>query len=163
MEENILDISNQPPMARPIGGWLYVIGGIILLSIITNVSVFIQYLILIIELDKVEFLATDESIYKRIFVISDFTIGLINVIWLIIIFPFFVKKRKKFPFAYLAYLGFFIISKVLSIVFIDYLNKRNIFLEGKNLSGGLLYVGIYSMMVGSYFTKSKRVSQTFVN
>ncbi len=149
---------------KPIGGWLWVImvviiasGFQILISIVTTMNELLaddwsQYIVTDDEL-----LRTRVNIYA--YLIVSMTIGLGIVIWSLV--NFFTRK-KRFPAIFLGLLGYFILTEVLRIYFLDYyatLTDQ----DASNIQSGLAKTGIVAILAGLYLNKGKRPNQTFVN
>lgn len=149
---------------KPIGGWLWVImvviiasGLQILISIVTTTSELLadewnQYFETVDELLRIRV-----NIYA--FLIISMTIGLGILVWSLVNF---FKRKKRFPAIFLGLLGYFILTEVLRIYFLDYyatLTDQN----ASNIESGLVKTGIVAILAGLYLNKGKRPAQTFVN
>jgi len=149
---------------KPIGGWLWVImvviiasGLQILISIVTTTNELLadewnQYFETVDELLRIRV-----NIYA--FLIISMTIGLGILVWSLVNF---FKRKKRFPAIFLGLLGYFILTEVLRIYFLDYyatLTDQ----DGSNIESGLVKTGIVAILAGLYLNKGKRPTQTFVN
>lgn len=149
---------------KPIGGWLWVImvmivasGLQILISVVTTISE------LILDDWMYYFQPTDELLRTRIniylYLIISMAIGIGILVWSLLSF---FKRKKKFPAIFLGLLGYFIVTEILRIFFLDYyagLTNQ----DASNIDSGLLKTGIIAIIAGLYLNKGKRPNQTFVN
>ncbi len=149
---------------KPIGGWLWVImvmivasGLQILISVVSTISEFLSDDWIYYFQPTDELLRTRINIY--LFLIISMIIGLGLIGWSL---RSFFKRKKKFPAIFLGLLGFFILTEVLRIYFLDYyagLTNQ----DASNIDSGLLKTGIIAIFAGLYLNKGKRPNQTFVN
>jgi|GEM_PF-5311786 uncharacterized BrkB/YihY/UPF0761 family membrane protein len=160
-----LDQNKTPKVnEKPIGGWLWVImvviiasGLQILISIVTTINE------LIAEDWNQYFDTADELLRTRVhiyaYLIISMIIGLGILIWSLVNF---FKRKKNFPAIFLGLLGYFILTEVLRIYFLDYyatLTDQ----DASNIESGLAKTGIVAIIAGLYLNKGKRPTQTFVN
>lgn len=149
---------------KPIGGWLWVImivligsGLQILISIITTTKE------LILDDWNLYFQTTDELLQIRIniyfYLILTMTIGLMILIWSLVDF---FKRKKRFTAIFLGLLGYFIVTEVLRIYFLDYYANLTD-QDASNIESGLAKTGIIAIIAGLYLNKGKRPRQTFLN
>ena len=163
MEE--LDQNIAPRInGRPIGGWLWVIMVIVmasglqlLISIVTTTNE------LLADDWNLYFQTTDELLQTRMniyaFLIISMVIGLGILIWSLVNF---FQRKKKFPTIFLGLLGYFILTEVLRIYFLDfYAGLTN--QDASNIESGLAKTGVVAIIAGLYLNKGKRPNQTFVN
>lgn len=163
MQELDQDIT-QTFNGKPIGGWLWVImvvvmasGLQILISIVTTTNE------LLADDWNLYFQTTDELLRIRmniyLFLIISMVIGLGILIWSLVNF---FHRKKKFPAIFLGLLGYFILTEVLRIYFLDYyagLTDQ----DASNIESGLAKTGVVAIIAGLYLNKGKRPNQTFVN
>jgi magnesium-transporting ATPase (P-type) len=161
----ILDQKSTPEIkATPIGGWLWVVMIVIIAS-------GLQILISIITITT-ELLADDWNLYVHstdellrtriniyVYLILSMVIGLVITVWSLVNF---FQRKKRFPAIFLGLLGYFILTEVLRIYFLNYYAV----LSGQDAStmeSGLAKTGIVAILAGLYLHKGKRPIQTFVN
>ena len=149
---------------KPIGGWLWVImvmlvasGLQILISVVTTISE------LLLDDWMSYFQSTDELLRTRINIYLYLIISMaIGIGILVLSLLSFFKRKKKFPAIFLGLLGYFIVTEILRIYFLDYyagLTNQDV----SNIDSGLLKTGIIAIIAGLYLNKGKRPNQTFVN
>ena len=163
MEE--LSQDTTPKMyGKPIGGWLWVVMVVIMAS---GLQIFISIVTTTNELLaddwKQYFESVDELLRIRVniyaFLILSMTIGLGILVWSLVNF---FKRKKRFPAIFLGLLGYFILTEVLRIYFLDYyatLTDQ----DASNIESGLVKTGVVAILAGLYLNKGKRPIQTFVN
>lgn len=148
---------------KPIGGWLWVIMVILIgsaiqliISILTTLNEFLAY-------DWQMFFHTNDNLLKiRIYIyaylIISVVIGLGILVWSLIIF---FQKKKKFPTVFIGLLGYFILTEVLRIYFLDYYANLTD-QDASNIESSLAKTGIMAIITGLYLNKGRRPNQTFV-
>ncbi|GAA5039264.1 hypothetical protein GCM10011506_38250 [Marivirga lumbricoides] len=161
---NIENSTVPKRLAKPIGGWLWVI---MLMMIASALSMIIGIVTTTSELFSDDwsqyFQATDELLKVRVniygYLIISNIVGLVLLVWCLIVF---FKKKHNFPAVFLGVLGYFILMEVLRVYFLDYYMG----LTGQDtnyIESGLLKTGIVAILAGLYLNKGKRPNQTFVN
>lgn len=163
MQDKQLNIETENS-GKLIGGWLWVImvmiaasGLQILISVVTTISEFLS------DDWMYYFKPTDELLRTRIniylYLIISMAIGIGILIWSLLSF---FKRQKKFPAIFLGLLGYFILTEILRIYYLDYyagLTNQ----DASNIDSGLLKTGLIAIIAGLYLNKGKRPNQTFVN
>ncbi|MGD1890573.1 MAG: DUF2569 family protein [Cyclobacteriaceae bacterium] len=149
---------------KPIGGWLWVIMVILIasgLQILISIATTINEVLA--DDWNLYFQTTDGLLRARIniyaYLIVSMTIGLGILIWSLMNF---FKRKKKFPAIFLGLLGYFILTEILRIYFLDYyagLTDQ----DASNIESGLAKTGVVAIIAGLYLNKGKRPNQTFVN
>ncbi|WP_215226692.1 DUF2569 family protein [Echinicola shivajiensis] len=155
---------NQGVNGRSIGGWLWVIMVILIASgLQVLISIVTTFSELLTDDWKLYYKATDELLQIRIniyaYLIVSMVIGLGILVWSLVLF---FKRKKKFPAIFLGLLGYFILTEILRICFLDYyagLTDQ----DASNIESGLAKTGIVAIIAGLYLNKGKRPIQTFVN
>ncbi len=149
---------------KPIGGWLSII---MIMLIATSLSVIIDIVSTIEELLaddwSLYFETTDHLLKTRIniyaFIIISLLIALGLLIWNLNIF---FHRKKKFPAVFLGLLGYFILTEVLRLYFLDY--YAGLTDQGAvNFESTLAKTGVIAIIAGLYLNKGKRPKETFVN
>lgn len=149
---------------KPIGGWLWVIMVIIIantiqisVNIITTVSEFLS------DDWRHYFQPTDELTTIRIniylYLIISMIVSFGISIWS---FALFIKRKKKFTSVFLGLLGYFLLTEILRIYFLDYYAKITN-QDSSKIETGIFKTVFVVIIVGIYLNKGKRPNQTFVN
>ncbi|MCZ8214835.1 MAG: DUF2569 family protein, partial [Cyclobacteriaceae bacterium] len=153
MEDKLLDFETKNS-GKPIGGWLWLI---LVMMVANGLQIVISLVTIVSQLLSDDwalyFQTTDELLKTRIniyfYLIISMAIGIGLVIWSILIF---FQRKKNFPAIFLGLLGYFILTEILRIYFLDYY-ARLANQEFANTENSLFKMGIVAIIAGLYLNK----------
>ncbi len=149
---------------KPIGGWLWVIMVMLIANVIQiSVNMVTAVTELLSDDWKHYFQQTDELTRIRIniymYLIISMIIGFGLSVWS---FVLFIKRKKRFPAIFLGLLGYFLLTEIIRIYFLDYYAKLTN-QDSNKLETGIFKTVFIIIIVGLYLNKGKRPNQTFIN
>lgn len=148
--------------ARPIGGWLWAIMFMLIVSGLATLVTLVQSLLMLIQNDYLSnFFVSDKLTKQWIIIYLFLTISSVVILILIpITLNYFFKRKKYFKDMFIGLLGYSFFAEIIRVgMMLKYYSMAGEHLT--SLDNNLLKIGVVLMITGLYLNKGKRPLQTF--